>query len=362
MSTIVTAADAAHFLSLVPRLVGYTPTESLVVVPLREGRSLGALRVDLPPDGADLDATASTVVGLVCRVDGVEALIAIVYTAAPVTNVLPGAELVAALGRSADACGLGVADAFTVAGDGWGSHLEVRLPRGGHPLALLEALPHADDQASGTDLPSVAGPEVESVAAALASLEAALAVICGIPSTAGTEARIDPSALQAACALDDLPALYEEALRWDAATLDPMHAAVLGWCLSRPSLRDVAIVQWSSDRARGGWALDAQRRWEEGVEYPADLAEVLWGEGPRPDPERLSAALELVRQVCARMPADQRAGTFATAGWLSWALGRSTHAGRYAGEALDLDPRHGLAEIVMSFVQSAHLPEWAFAR
>jgi len=94
MSTIVTAADAAHFLSLVPRLVGYTPTESLVVVPLHEGRSLGALRVDLPPDGADLDATASTVVGLVCRVDGVEALIAIVYTAAPVTNVLPGAELV----------------------------------------------------------------------------------------------------------------------------------------------------------------------------------------------------------------------------------------------------------------------------
>lgn len=362
MSTIVTAADAAHFLSLVPRLVGCTPTESLVVVPLREGRTLGALRIDLPPASADLDATASTVLGLLCRVDRVEAIIPIVYTAAPVKRALPGAAFVAALRRSADACGLRVADAFTVAGDGWGSHDEARLPRGGHPLALLEAFPDAGDQSSGTDLPEMSRTQVESVAAALASLEAALAVICGIPSTVGAGARIDPSALEAACALDDLPGLYEEALRWDAAALDPMHAAVLGWCLSRPSLRDVAIVQWSSDRERGGWALDAQRRWEEGVEYPADLAEVLWGEGPRPDPERLSAALELVRQVCAPMPRDQRAGTYATAGWLSWALGRSTHAARYASEALDIDPRHGLAEIVMSFVQSAHLPEWAFAR
>jgi hypothetical protein len=362
MSTIVTAADAAHFLSLVPRLVGCAPTESLVIVPLREGRSLGALRIDLPPERADLDATASTVVGLVCRIDGVDALIPVVYTAAPVGDELPGAGLVAALRRSADACGLTVADAFTVAGDGWGSHVEARRPRGGHPLALLDAFPSSGDQASGTELPTVSRTQVESVAAALASLEAALAVICGIPSTVGGDARIDPSALEAACALDDLPALYEEALRWDAATLDPMHAAVLGWCLSRPSLRDVAIVQWSSDRARGGWALDAQQRWEEGIEYPADLAEVLWGEGPRPDPARLSTALELARQVCTRMPVDQRAGTFATAGWLSWALGRSTHAGRYADDALDLDPHHGLAEIVTSFVQSAHLPGWAFAR
>lgn len=69
-----------------------------------------------------------------------------------------------------------------------------------------------------------------------------------------------------------------------------------------------------------------------------------------------------MRQVAARLPADERAGACATAGWLAWALGRSTHAGRYAAAALEVDPRLGLAEILMSFLQSSHLPDWAFRR
>ncbi|MFI8633323.1 DUF4192 family protein [Microbacterium sp. NPDC077663] len=362
MSTIVAAADAAHLLRLVPLLLGYSPTQSLVMIPLHEGRSLGAMRVDLPPDGADLDAVASTVIGLVCRVDHVEGFVAVVYTAESAASELPGGELIAALRRSAGASGLDAVDMLTVAADGWGSHLDPTLPRGGHPLALIERHAPAVDQSSGADLPLVDASELAGAAAALRSFEAALTVLCGIPSTIGAEARIDPAALQAACALDDLPTLYEEMLEWDAATLDPMRVAVVGWCLSRPSLRDVAIVQWSGDHARGDDALVAQRCWEDGEEYPVDLAEILWGEGPRPDPERLLRALELVRQVAARLPADERAGVCATAGWLAWALGRSTHAGRYAAAALEIDPRLGLAEILMSFVQSSHLPDWAFRR
>ncbi|MCM3695228.1 DUF4192 family protein [Microbacterium oleivorans] len=362
MSTIVAAADAAHLLRLVPLLLGYTPSQSLVMIPLHESRSLGAMRVDLPPDGADLDAVASTIIGLVCRVDHVEGVVAVVYTAESSVSGLPGGDLIAALHRSAAACGLDVVDALTVAADSWGSHLDPTLPRGGHPLAVIERHAPSIDQSSGADLPLLDAAEVAGVAAALTSLESALTVLCGIPSTIGTEARIDPAALQAACALDDLPALYEQMLEWDAATIDPMRVAVLGWCLSRPSLRDVAIVQWSGDHGRGDVALDAQRRWEDGEEYPVDLAEVLWGEGPRPDPGRLLTALELVRQTAARLPADERAGACATAGWLAWAVGRSTHAGRYAAAALEIDPRLGLAEIVMSFVQSSHLPDWAFRR
>lgn len=362
MSTIVAAADAAHLLRLVPLLLGYTPTRSLVMIPLHEGRSLGAMRVDLPPDGADLDAAASTVIGLACRVDRVEGIVAVVYTTESAGDGLPGVDLIAALHRSAGACGVDVVDAFTVAADGWGSHLDPTLPRGGHPLALIERHAPAGDQSSGADLPLVDASELAGAAAALGSLATALTVLCGLPSTVGAEARVDPAALQAACALDDLPALYEAMLEWDAATLDPLRVALVGWCLSRPSLRDVAIVQWSGDHARGDDALDAQRRWEDGEEYPADLAEVLWGEGARPDPERLTRALELVRQVAARLPTEERAGVCATAGWLAWALGRSTHAGRYAAAALEIDPRLGLAEILVSFVQSSHLPDWAFRR
>jgi hypothetical protein len=47
---------------------------------------------------------------------------------------------------------------------------------------------------------------------------------------------------------------------------------------------------------------------------------------------------------------------------LSWALGRSTHAAGYASEALEIDAEHGLAQIVLTFVSNAHLPEWVFER
>ncbi|EZP28426.1 DUF4192 family protein [Microbacterium oleivorans] len=364
MSTIVTVADSAHFLALVPRLLGFTPTESLVVVPMHRGRSLGALRIDLPPTGTPLDAVASTVVGMLCRVSGADGFTAVVYTAASAHPDLPGADLAEALERSAGACGLGVVDVLTVAGTGWGSHYDDRLPDGGRPLAALERhLPPVDgDQHGGATLPAVEPAAVAGVGAALLSLEAALAVLCGIPAVDGSPDRIDPAALEAGCALDDLPGLYEDCLTWDAATLDPMRAAVIAWCLARPSLRDVGLVQWASDRAGGDTALDAQRRWEDGEEYPPDLASVMWGESDRPDPVRLEAALELVRNVAARTPEPQRAGALATAAWLAWSLGRSTHGDRYAAAALRIEPEHGLAEIVRSFVAHAHLPDWAFRR
>ncbi|MGB4779191.1 MAG: lipopolysaccharide biosynthesis protein, partial [Microbacterium sp.] len=200
------------------------------------------------------------------------------------------------------------------------------------------------------------------VAQAMRALDAALAVLCGIaPADKGATApRIDPAALAAAAELDDLPGLFETALTWDAAKLAPMRAAMIGWCLSRPSLRDIALVQWASDVDGGDLAIRAQQRWESGGDYPADVAEVMWGEGPRPDPQRLETALELCRTVAALLPNRRRAGALAVCGWLAWALGRSTHADHYATQALHSEPAHGLAAIVHSFVAAAHLPDWAF--
>lgn len=364
MSSIVTAADSAHFLALVPRLLGFTPSESLVVVPMTRGRSLGALRIDLPPSDAALDPVASTVIGMVCRVSGADGLAGVVFTAASARAELPGADLALALERSAHACGLEVVDILTVAGTGWGSHYDERMPPGGRPLVELERhLPRLDrDQHEGAALPSADTPLTAGVEAALRSLESALAVLCGIPVVDGSSERIDPAALEAGCALDDLPGLYEGCLGWDPANLDPMRTAILAWCLARPSLRDVALVQWATDRPGGDSALEAQRRWEDGEDYPADLASVMWGEGERPDPRRLETALALVRRVASSTPESHRAGSLATAAWLAWSLGRSTHADRYAEAALQLEPEHGLAEIVRSFVAHAHLPEWAFRR
>ncbi len=377
MTLTVKAAGAAQFLSLVPRLLGFTPTRSLVLVPMARGRTLGAMRLDLPGDDL-VDTVASTAIGMMCRIAEADSIIAVVYCDEALSERarprgLPGAALIAALGARADACGLPLVEAVTVGADAWGSHFDAALPKTGRPLEDLRVVdevagslekagmggPLADDQASGAALPRVPSSARRAVALALRSLASSLEAICGIPSTSRGEHRIDPAALEAACALDDLPSMYEQALAWHPAQ-EPMHAAMLGWCLSRPSLRDIALVQWATDAAGGDVAMDAQRRWEDGEDYPADLACAMWGEGPRPDAERLETALALAREVAALLPKAERPGSLAVCAWLSWALGRSSHADRYAGMALAFDPGHGLADIVRSFVHVGHLPDWAF--
>lgn len=380
MTTTVSAADAAQFLSLVPRLLGFRPADSLVVVPFAGSRSLGALRVDLPRgDLHDLDSAAATVVGMVCRIPGADALTAIVYDPGSALRGLPGVPLLAAVDRAADACGLRVVDLLTVASDGWGSHRDADRPVAGRPLADLDDAaarmppsldarhPVLADRVAGAELPRRSAGERRVVGAALRTLEAALAVASGIPRVGGgrrrrDDAAVDPRALAAACELDDPPALFEDALALDPASLEPLRAALLVWTLARPSLRDVALVQWATNRVGGGAALEAQRRWEQGEDYPERLGRIMWGDGARPDPDRLERALGLVREVAALAPRRLRPGPLALCAWLSWALGRSSHADVYARRAIEIDPDHGLAEIMLSFVQVGHLPDWAFRR
>lgn len=384
MTTTVKAANAAQFLSLIPRMLGYHPSESLVLIPFAGSRSIGAMRFDLPrsDESDEIDRIAATLIGMVCRLPEADAVAAIAYTDATFADGMPHRELVSGLERRADACGIRLTDALCVAADGWGSHFDPTCPDTGRPLDELGDAPrgaeHLDvaegDQSAGSELPSVDLAEKERTARALTALEHAVRLLCG-PDDASErtldgredaaspdERRVDPQALAAVCALDDLPTLFEEALEWDADSLAPYEAACLVWCLARPALRDIAIVQWSGGMGAGDEALDAQLRWEAGEEYPAHVAMRMWGEGARPDPERLRTALALVRRVAAVAPRALRAGPLATCGWLAWALGRSTHAERYAERACEIDPEHGLAEIVRSFVHAAHLPDWAFQR
>lgn len=384
MTTIVKAANAAEFLTLIPRLLGFQAKRSLVLVPFSGKRTLGAMRVDLPdaPPGADVDCAASTLIGMVCKVAAADAVAVVAYTDHSFGgDGIPHAELARAIEKRADACGLRVVDALCVAADAWGSYLDAECPDAGWPLAELgiepeglEAFPSpVGDQLSGTELPSADPAQRELVADALHALAAAAELLCGADVDAaargaasitreGEDPRIDPRALAAVCGLDDAPVLFEQALTWDAAALAPYDAATLIWCLSRPALRDIALVEWCGGLAAGDEALAAQLRWEAGEEYPAHLAMHMWGEGERPEAKRLSAGLELARRLAAVSPRAESAGILATCGWLAWALGRSTHAAHYAELACEIEPEHGLGEIVRSFVHAGHLPEWAFDR
>src|SRR5690606_29416106 len=201
-------------------------------------RSLGVLRVDLPARGADVDSIAATLIGMVCRVREADGVALVVYTddaLATAEGVIAHAEVVSALRTKADACGLRLVDALCVASDGWGSYLDDAGHR--HPLsdldddALLDRLPQElrvplGDHVSGAELPAVDLAQTERAARALVALAAAVeAISAGADSPASIDlADIDPQALAAACALDDVPMLFEDALRWDAATLRPYDA------------------------------------------------------------------------------------------------------------------------------------------
>ncbi|MFD4958901.1 DUF4192 family protein [Microbacterium sp. NPDC058389] len=401
---IVKAADAAQFLSFVPRLLGFRPARSLVVIPFRGSRSLGAMRLDLPPDGESVEPVASTVVGMVCRLPDADAIAAIVYTDARFGDEgMPHRPLLDAVAFHADACGVGVGDLLCVAADAWASALDPEGPPGGRPLGELDhddaglgGLPAPDgDQVSGADLPDCPPDQRARVARAMGELQRALALLGGaatsaeppaadvsppgpaddlgpVPAPVDGEAadeastdcgaeRVDPRALAAAGRLDDLPELFEDVLQCPDA-LDAYDLAAIAWCLARPSLRDIALVQWRGNLHQGDEALTAQLRWESGEEYPPHLAMRMWGEGDPPSSVRLDTALRLARRVAAALPRADRPGPLAMCAWLAWALGRSTHAAEYAQRACDIEPEHGLSQIVLSFVHAGHLPDWAFRR
>jgi hypothetical protein len=97
----------------------------------------------------------------------------------------------------------------------------------------------------------------------------------------------------------------------------------------------VALIQWATDRGNGTRALAAQIGHSiMGAPVPESIARTLYGQGDRPDADRLTAGLALVRHLAAYADDQERPNLLAAAAWLSWALGRSTHATVYTDRAL----------------------------
>jgi len=414
MTTIVHAAGAAELLAAIPVLTGFTPRDSVVLLPFRGSRTAGALRFDLPagyagsapPDGQSSPSStrahpgaeraastpapteeefAATAIGLACRVPDTDGLAIAVYAdgAAPGPRTatgaglpseaagsdaaapLPAASLVEELVRRAEACGLHVVEALLVGGGSWADYRDPQAAP--HPLAEVPPPPAvpgfagpAPDQFSGAELPSPGLFAAESVGRALLALERVLgtAVPGRTPPTAAE--RTDPRAQETALLLDDLPSFLEEVLDSPEA-LSPFATAALVWILNRPALRDVALVQWASSIDRGDRALAAQLgHGLSGAAVPPDIAGILMGHGPRPDCDRLGVALALVRRTITLAPRLVRGGPLAAAAWLSWAIGRSTHAARYLDQARAVDPELSFAQLLRTVVDAGMLPDWSF--
>lgn len=366
MTTVLRASTSAEFLRLVPSLAGFTPTESVVLLPFHGSRTSGAMRLDLPDDHVPLEDYADAAVGLIARVDRTDAVAVVVYTDAegePTRDGLIVPHAVAIdelLGRAADS-GLRIVDALCVTPSGWMSYLDDEPELRVLPVAAPEVPGIGDvsgDQSAGAALPPADLAEKERVARALCELERML----GHGSGTGLSGREDPQAIAALVLLEDIPAFFEAVLAAPDA-LPPFATAALLWCLDRPAFRDVALTQWATDLSLGARTLEAQLEFSSsGASVPDEIGDVFLGRGPTPDADRLRLALDVARAAAARAPRASRPAPLTAAAWLSWALGRSSHAGQYLDLVRAIDPQYGLASLLDTMISSALLPEWAFRR
>ena len=365
MTTIIRTTEPADLLGLVPLLAGFTPTQSLVMLPFHGARTQGAMRVDLPDPDVDHDAFAEAALQALLQVPQIDAAALVVYTdevaqSIPDGLLLPHLPFIEALLDVGTQAGLRIVEALCVTPQGWADYLDdlpfVRaLDSIRHPSGVPGIGDVTGDQLSGADLPPSDLVEREHVGRALRELEDAL------DGPAGADH--NPLALMVAeVVLDDLPCFAEALLEIPSGD-DAYSCAALLWCLSKPTLRDAILVQWATDLDFGRDALAAQLRFSGGHGVVPDvIGGVFLGRGPLPDADRLGCALQVVRSAAARAPRDAKPGALTAAAWLAWALGRSSHAGRYVDQALEIDPEHSMAALISSMLSAGMLPEWALKR
>ena len=371
MTTIIHATEPAEFLGLVPALAGFTPRQSLIMLPFDGARAQGAMRIDLPGDDVDREDFAEAALQALLQVRDVDAVALVVYTddeaqSVPDGVLLPHLSTIEVLLDVGSHAGLRIVEALCVTPHGWSDYLDddpVVRPLDGirTPSDVPGIGDVGGDQLSGSELPASDLVEREHVGRALRELEDTLEN--QRQGRAHVSIEQNPLALiMAEAVLDDLPCFAEELLEVPVGD-DAYACAALLWCLNRPTLRDAVLVQWATDLDFGRRALDAQLRFADGHDaIPDAVGQVFLGRGKRPDPDRLGCALQVVRAAAARAPRHAKPGALTAAAWLSWALGRSSHAGRYVDEALAIDPQHSMAALISTMLSAAMLPEWVLNR
>lgn len=368
MTTIIRANGAQDFLALVPHLTGFQPRQSIVLVAFRGNRTCGALRCDLPHKTAPPAArkrAATTMIGMICRIPDVDALVPVVYTDDPfgAGGTVPYRAVATALLTRARFSGFVVRDALCVASDAWGSYLDDDCPPGGRSLELISSSPArrvlADtpeptdlvDLDAESTLPTADRESRERTAKRYTELEG----LRGSPE------------LLPALTFDhgftgDVVDFADALVRPGDAAVPPANAALLAFLVQAPPLRDEVLLTWAWGRGFGDTVAEMNDRHSDGEDisgFPGSSA--LGGFGmPRPDPRRLRSAIALLGQTAARVPRRAQPPLLTMLGWCHWALGAGTLAGRWVDQARRIDPDYGLADLIDRMLRAGRLPDWAW--
>jgi hypothetical protein len=310
-------------LQAVPYLLGFHPTESLVVLGLDDRQLVVTARMDLP-DLAEPRALGQLVAALARG--GASELVAVVYgEGGPVTDIsagrrgrswqLPWAGLLPALAEECDRAGCELGDVLYVTAGRWWSYLcdaDQCCPRPGNPL------PQAPSQfvTEATFAGMVALPDRASLVATLDPVEperlAAMAELVGAEDRRGVAEIASGRGERAARSVKR--AIFAAARRADAAA-----TAETDWVLS------------DDDVARFGSALS-----QTSVRDPVWIAV---------DAGRLDGR-PLWRELARRLPGRYAAAPLFLFGWGSWRAGNGALASIAADRAVERDPEYGAADLL----------------
>ena len=372
MTVIVKASGPADILAMVPPMVGFVPQNSVVFLAFRGKRTCGALRFDLPAAATETiwKRMITTMVGIFCKLPSVDAVIPVIYTDEGFagSSEVPYADFADLLGRRIELSGFELRESICSASDGWASYFESKVPAGGHPLDEVvgsnaaELIPEDLRELPARDAIPRRVPDAapEAMTRMRKRLTTYRRLIRRVNDGSGHTL---PAALEP---LGDLPLFAEEALRWDAAAIEA-NGALLAFMVQGPPARDLVMLQWATNIAVG------DQMWEQGQSVEAlvpsagrpaniDIADLMMGIAPRPDPVRVDKGIALLGAIVAQLADEERPPLLCMLAWLTWALGGGTRAGRYLDEAVAINPDYSMADLLTTMLGGGALPEWAFSR
>jgi hypothetical protein len=357
MTTILKASKPAEFLLALPHFLGYTPSTSIVVQTFRSKRTEATLRIDLPPahpehPGPPGRQVADTLIRLISRVPGVDAVLIVVYADGESRHgsVPPRAELAEKIVTRMASAGLGILDAICVDGSRWSSYLDDE--RGS--LEQLAGGPmDAQLIASGLDAEVTERNGAPALVVRSAEERATVAEACRpyIDERPRGDAVHDPAGAVS---------LWRKAMERVPEELRPEDIAPLLWSLRNKEARDCVLMELAWGAAGGDEAVRDSAAFASGRPVRADsILESFVGERKEaPGGLRIECAIQLLRQCASWAPEPWRLAPLTLLGWFEWARGRGSAAGEYLELALSIGPGYELARLLFAMVQAGKLPDW----
>jgi hypothetical protein len=355
MTSRVKATKPADFLIALPRILGYTPTNSIVIQTFQNRSTAASLRVDLPSetDPANPLAVPDAIIRLLSRVPGVDAVLVVIYTDeewdAP--DRPPRPELVQSIVTRMASAGLGIIDAMCCSGRTYASYLD----------AEHGAIDDAQAERLDAELDGVGAPrDVQTISQGAQPIE---------PGAVGTRSDV----VAAAAAITHDVEERERLWSWSAASvlwtdaaesapidIPPQVVAALLWSIRDKGVRDCVLMflAWGSD-AGDRAAIDTQILHRDNTVPRGSILETFVGEGRTgPDGLRVEGAVRLLRRLVSVAPRPWQLAPLTMLAWFEWARGQGSAAGDYLEQALSIGPGYGLARLFEQLICTGRVPDW----